>query len=147
MKKQFFLLSAAIALGALTALAQTTASAQTTLPAQTTASAPATAPARSLEITVADVRNDKGNILVMAKIAGVEQPVLASATATPGKVTVTLDVADAHTVEISLFHDEDANYEMAMGERGPTEGYALKKVKLGGEKTLVDVRIYYPTQE
>lgn len=30
--------------------------------------------AKTLEVTVSDIRNDKGNILVMAKVAGQEQP-------------------------------------------------------------------------
>ena len=29
--------------------------------------------AKTLEVTVSDIRNDKGNILVMAKVAGQEQ--------------------------------------------------------------------------
>ena len=31
--------------------------------------------AKTLEVTVSDIRNDKGNILVMAKVAGQEQVV------------------------------------------------------------------------
>ena len=33
------------------------------------------AAAKTLEITVTDIRSDKGNVLAMAKVAGHEQPV------------------------------------------------------------------------
>ena len=33
------------------------------------------AAAKTLEITVTDIRSDKGNVLAMAKVAGREQPV------------------------------------------------------------------------
>ena len=47
--------------------------------------------AKTLEVTVSDIRNDKGNILVMAKVAGQEQPVYGMAAARAGKVVVTLE--------------------------------------------------------
>ena len=49
--------------------------------------------AKTLEVTVSDIRNDKGNILVMAKVAGQEQPVYGMAAASasmPSSVTTTL---------------------------------------------------------
>ena len=78
--------------------------------------------AKTLEVTVSDIRNDKGNILVMAKVAGQEQPVYGMAAAKAGKVVVTLEGIEADAAELSLFHDEDGDYKLKMGDRGPAEG-------------------------
>lgn len=104
-----------------------------------------TASAKTLEITVRDVRNDKGAILVMAKVAGQEQPLYGKATAKAGKVVVTLEGIDADAAEVSLFHDEDGDYQMKMGDRGPAEGYAARKCKLPQESNTVSITLYYPT--
>lgn len=106
-----------------------------------------TASAKTLEITVRDVRNNKGTILVMAKVAGQEQPLYGKATAKAGKVVVTLESIDADAAEVSLFHDEDGDYQMKMGDRGPVEGYATKKCKLPQESNTVSITLYYPTDE
>lgn len=105
------------------------------------------AAAKTLEITAADIRSDKGSILVMAKIAGQEQPVYGMSPAKSGKVVVTLEGIDADAAEVSLFHDEDGDYKMKMGERGPAEGYAAKKCKLPAERNAVTMKLYYPTEE
>lgn len=105
------------------------------------------ASAKTLEITVSDVRNDKGTILVMAKVAGREQPVYGMAAAKAGKVAVTLEGIDADTAEVSLFHDEDGDYKMKMGERGPVEGYATRKCKLPEERNTATLKLYYPATE
>ena len=105
------------------------------------------ASAKTLEITVSDIRSDKGSILVMARVAGQEQPVYGRAGAKAGKVVVTLEGIDADAAEISLFHDEDGDYKMKMGERGPVEGYATKKCKLPGERNTATMKLYYPAEE
>lgn len=81
---------------------------------------------QTLEITVTDIRSDKGNVLAMAKVAGREQPVYGMSPAKRGEVVVTLEGIDAETAEVSLLHDEDGDYKMKTGERGPAEGYAAK---------------------
>ena len=65
------------------------------------------AAAKTLEITVTDIRSDKGNVLAMAKVAGHEQPVYGMSPAKRGEVVVTLEGIDAETAEVSLLHDED----------------------------------------
>lgn len=105
------------------------------------------ASAKTLEVTVSDIRNDKGNILVMAKVAGQEQPVYGMAAAKAGKVVVALEGIDADAAELSLFHDEDGDYKMKMGDRGPVEGYATKKCKLPEEHNTVTLKLYYPATE
>lgn len=99
------------------------------------------AAAKTLEITVTDIRSDKGNVLAMAKVAGHEQP------AKRGEVVVTLEGIDAETAEVSLLHDEDGDYKMKTGERGPAEGYAAKKCALPAERNAVTIRLRYPAAE
>ena len=94
--------------------------------------------AKTLEVTVSDIRNDKGNILVMAKVAGQEQPVYGMAAAKAGKVVVTLEGIEADAAELSLFHDEDG---------GPAEGYATRKCKLPAEHNTATLKLYYPATE
>ena len=103
--------------------------------------------ARTLEITVEDVRSDKGQILVMASVAGQEQPVYGKADTKKGSVVVTLTGLEADAVEVSLFHDEDGDFKMKMGDRGPLEGYAAKKCKLTADANAAKLRLYYPAAE
>ena len=91
------------------------------------------AAAKTLEITVTDIRSDKGNVLAMAKVAGHEQPVYG--------------MSPAKTAEVSLLHDEDGDYKMKTGERGPAEGYAAKKRALPAERNAVTIRLRYPAAE
>ena len=104
------------------------------------------ASAKTLEVTVSDIRSDKGSILVMAKAAGQEQPVYGMAAAKTGKVAVTLEGIDAETAEVSLLHDEDGDYKMKMGERGPAEGYATQKCRLAAERNTVTMKLCYPSE-
>ena len=105
------------------------------------------AAAKTLEITVTDIRSDKGNVLAMAKVAGREQPVYGMSPAKRGEVVVTLEGIDAETAEVSLLHDEDGDYKMKTGERGPAEGYAAKKCTLPAERNTVTIRLCYPAAE
>ena len=104
------------------------------------------ASAKTLEVTVSDIRSDKGSILVMAKAAGQEQPVYGMAAAKTGKVAVTLEGIDGETAEVSLLHDEDGDYKMKMGERGPAEGYATQKCRLAAERNTVTMKLCYPSE-
>ena len=97
------------------------------------------AAAKTLEITVTDIRSDKGNVLAMAKVAGHEQPVYGMSPAKRGEVV--------ETAEVSLLHDEDGDYKMKTGERGPAEGYAAKKCALPAERNAVTIRLRYPAAE
>lgn len=107
----------------------------------------AAATAKTLEITVEDLRSDKGQILVMAAAAGQEQPVHGKADAKKGSVVVTLTGLEADTVEVSLFHDEDGDFKMKTGSRGPQEGYAARKCKLPADTNAAKLRLYYPAPE
>ena len=100
------------------------------------------AAAKTLEITVTDIRSDKGNVLAMAKVAGHEQPVYGMSPAKRGEVVVTLEGIDAETAEVSLLHDEDGDYKMKTAE-----GYAAKKRALPAERNAVTIRLRYPAAE
>ncbi len=95
-------------------------------------------------IKVDNVLNDKGKILVMAKIPGVADPVYGMTAAKKGEVIIELKNVKGDSAEISLFHDQNGNYKMDMGERGPAEGYVTKKCKLKEPTTQLKVSIYYP---
>lgn len=107
----------------------------------------AAATAKTLEITVEDIRSDKGLILVMAAATGQEQPVYGKADAKKGSVVVTLTSLEADTIEVSLFHDEDGDFKMKTGSRGPQEGYAARKCKLPANTNAAKLRLYYPAPE
>ena len=59
----------------------------------------------------------------------------------------TLEGIEADAAELSLFHDEDGDYKMKMGERGPAEGYATRKCKLPAEHNTATLKLYYPATE
>lgn len=46
-----------------------------------------------------------------------------------------------------LFHDEDGDYKLKMGDRGPAEGYATRKCKLPAEHNTATLKLYYPATE
>lgn len=102
------------------------------------------AAARNLEITVADIRSDRGSILVMATVEGVDKPFYAMTAAKAGTVVVSLEGIDADKTDVSLFHDENGNFKMDMGDRGPIEGYAARKCNLPETENAVTLKLYYP---
>lgn len=103
------------------------------------------ATAKSLTITVRAIRSDKGNILAMARIEGKDTPLYGMAPARTDTATViTFADIDAPVAEVSLFHDEDGDYRMKTGDRGPLEGYATKKCNLPEESNALKVTLYYP---
>lgn len=108
---------------------------------------PGIAPAKVLKLTVAGIRNERGNILVMIRTADSEEPRCALIPAAKGEVEMELDNLEAGSVDIQLFHDEDGDMQLKMGDRGPLEGYATGRCKLAGESTEKRVRLYYPETE
>lgn len=98
----------------------------------------------SVTVKITNVRSEKGRILVMAHVPGREDPVYAMTDAREGEVTLELKGINGNSAEISLFHDENGNFKMDMGERGPVEGYATKKWKFREGVPEVKVTLYYP---
>lgn len=99
---------------------------------------------RLIIIQIENVRNDKGNVLGMAKIPGVTEPMFQMVKAAKGAVTLELKGIHAESVEVSIFHDENGNYQLEMGERGPLEGYVTKKYKLKAAGNPFNLSLYYP---
>lgn len=105
----------------------------------------AAATAKSLTISVCGIRSDKGSILAMVRAEGANEPVYGMTPARTDSATVlTFADIDAPTAEVSLFHDEDGDYRMKTGDRGPLEGYAAKKCNLSVERNIIKVTLYYP---
>lgn len=101
-------------------------------------------PSNSIIIKIDNVRSGKGKILAMAHVPGQKDPVYQMADAVKGVVTLELKGIKGDSAEISLFHDENGNFKMDMGERGPEEGYATKKWKFKEGAPEVKVTLYYP---
>lgn len=101
-------------------------------------------------IKIENVRSAKGNVLAMARIPGVAEPIYQMAKAEQGAVTLELKTGlelksgQAEQAEVSIFHDENGNNKLDMGERGPVEGYVTKKCKLKGGKDELKLALYYP---
>lgn len=96
-----------------------------------------------LHLTVTGIRSDKGNILVMVRADGREEPLYAMVPAATGSVEVALEEVDAGAVEIRLFHDEDGDSQLKMGQRGPIEGYAVRRCTLGSGPETVELELCY----
>lgn len=98
----------------------------------------------SVIIKINNVRSGKGKILVMAHVPGRKDPVYAMADAREGDVTLVLKGINGDSAEISLFHDENGNFKMDVGQQGPVEGYVTKKWKFKEGVPEVKVTLYYP---
>lgn len=107
----------------------------------------AAATAKTLEITVEDVRSDKGQILVMAAAAGQEQPVYGKADAKKGSVVVTLTASKPTRSKSRSSTTKTATSRLKTGSRGPQEGYAARKCKLPADTNAAKLRLYYPAPE
>lgn len=84
--------------------------------------------AKRFSISVGNIRNDKGNILVMLQASGQSKPVYEMSKARKGEVTITIEEAPEEAFVISVFHDENENWQMDMDELGkPAEGFAREK--------------------
>ncbi|MEG2065194.1 MAG: hypothetical protein RRY23_08665 [Alistipes sp.] len=105
------------------------------------------ATAKNLTISINNVRNDKGSILLMGRIDGVKEPVYQMVPAKKGSVVIEIADLTCAAIDISIFHDENGNYQMEMGDRGPIEGYVTKKYKLEAESTSEHLKLFYPVAE
>lgn len=100
--------------------------------------------AKSLILKIDNVRSAKGKIMAMVTIPGVKEPLYQMVDAKVGAVVLEFADIEAQTVELSLYHDEDGNFKLAMGDRGPIEGYVTKKCKLLEPQTELELKLYYP---
>lgn len=104
--------------------------------------------ARTVIVEITRVRNDQGNVLVMARAGKETKPVYGMAKAQKGKLTIRLESVVWEKFDLSIIHDENENWQMDLLEgKGPAEGYALKSCEARGEETTIKVRLYYPSKE
>ena len=100
-------------------------------------------------VTFAQEVKVEGAIMVMAQQDSESKPVYAMATAVKDTVTVVLKDVPWEKFLISLFHDENGNWELDMNEQGiPVEGYAREKCKKEADASAtVKMKMYYPVND
>lgn len=105
--------------------------------------------AQDVKVEVRGIRSEKGNIMVMAQRDSESKPVYAMVAAAKDTVTVVLKDAPWDKFLVSLFHDENGNWELDKNEQGiPVEGYAREKGKKSGDDpTTVKMKMYYPVKD
>ena len=98
--------------------------------------------ARTIIVEIGNIRDNHGNILVMA------QSVYGMAKSEKGKVTIRLENVDWEKFDLSVFHDENENWQMDMLEgKGPAEGYVLKSCEVKDEEATFKLKLYYPVNQ
>ena len=97
--------------------------------------------AHTVIVEITQVRNDQGNVLVMAQAGKDTEPIHGMAKARKGQLTIRLESVVWEKFDLSIIHDENENWQ------GPAEGYALKSCVTKGEETTIKVRLYYPFNE
>ncbi|MEG1622503.1 MAG: DUF2141 domain-containing protein [Alistipes sp.] len=102
--------------------------------------------AKNLVVTVDNVRSNKGNILLMANVSGTDKPVYIRVAAKTGSVSIALTNIVSETADVSLFHDENGNYQMEMSDHRPMEGCAKATYTLTEETTKESLSLHYPTE-
>ncbi len=104
--------------------------------------------AHTVIVEITQVRNDQGNVLVMAQAGKDTEPIYGMAKAQKGQLTIRLESVVWEKFDLSIIHDENENWRMDLREgKGPAEGYALKSCVTKGEETTIKVRLYYPSNE
>ena len=104
--------------------------------------------AHTVIVEITQVRNDQGNVLVMAQAGKDTEPIYGMAKAQKGQLTIRLESVVWEKFDLSIIHDENENWRMDLREgKGPAEGYALKSCVTKGEETTIKVRLYYPFNE
>ena len=104
--------------------------------------------ARTVIVEITQVRNDQGNVLVMAQAGKDTEPIYGMAKAQKGQLTIRLESVVWEKFDLSIIHDENENWRMDLREgKGPAEGYALKSCVTKGEEMTIKVRLYYPSNE
>ena len=104
--------------------------------------------AHTVIVEITQVRNDQGNVLVMAQAGKDTEPIYGMAKAQKGQLTIRLESVVWEKFDLSIIHDENENWQMDLRDgKGPAEGYALKSCVTKGEETTIKVRLYYPSNE
>jgi len=103
------------------------------------------ASAKELTLRIANVRSDRGLLLVAANGAN---PAYARAAAVRDTMEIVLRNVSGESITCTLLHDEDGDYRMTTDAAGkPAEGYAFVTCSLAGEAPHCDVLLTYPAGE
>ncbi|MDD3039921.1 DUF2141 domain-containing protein [Bacteroides sp.] len=104
---------------------------------------------QEVKVEIRGIRSAKGSIMVMAQADSESKPVYAMLPAVKDTVTVILKDVPWKKFLVSLYHDENANWELDMDDKGiPVEGYAREKCKKEQDApATMKVKIYYPVQQ
>lgn len=105
------------------------------------------ASARKVHVEIANVRSNKGNVLVMMQQGKESKPLYGLAKAVKGKVIIDIDCGEWDHFDLSVFHDENENMKMEYGDKGPIEGYVVKNCKLKSDQAAIKVNLFYPSEE
>ena len=68
--------------------------------------------ARTIIVEIGNIRGNHGNILVMAQSGKDTKPVYGMAKSEKGKVTIRLENVDWEKFDLSVFHDENENWQL-----------------------------------
>lgn len=99
-------------------------------------------------VEVSNVRDTSGSVLVMAQSGKDGKPVYGMAKSENGRAVIRLENVDWEKFDVSVFHDENSNWQLDMTEdKRPEEGYAMKSCKADGGEIILKLRLYYPTNE
>lgn len=97
----------------------------------------------NVTVEVKNIRNNQGNILVMAQIDDHSTPVYGWSKITGHTAQVVLKNVGTKECVISVFHDENGNWKLDTDERGiPIEGFARKIYKPDSHEPF-QVKLYY----
>lgn len=97
-----------------------------------------------VEVKIKGIRSETGNILIMALTDKESQPIYGSAKAKRGQVTITLKGLTDEKYMLSVFHDENSNWELDMDEqKRPLEGVAQSYYQFEPGKTGCKMTLYY----
>jgi uncharacterized protein (DUF2141 family) len=106
--------------------------------------------AQKVQVEVSGIRNDKGNILIMAQNKSNAKPIYALSKAVKGKLFIEMNNFNKESYDFSVFHDENSNMQLDMNEQHtPIEGYARKSATISNQDstTVVKMKLYYPVAE
>lgn len=102
------------------------------------------ASAKGFSISIDNIRNDNGNILVMLQADGQSKPVYGMAKAQKGEVTITIEEVTWEHFTISVFHDENENWQIDTDEQGkPVEGFAREKHHPKKKEDACKLKLFY----
>ena len=102
--------------------------------------------AQDVKVDIRGIRNDKGSILIMAQAGKDSKPIYNQEKANKGNISITLKAIPWKEFTISVFHDENGNWQMDMNEQGmPAEGKKKKNCQLQQDTTTnVKIKLFYP---